>query len=231
MDSEPPPKLNLKPKRVGDLSESDPHASSGNKRWRIPRIFVWAALLGIAAFFVWKSDLDWSVAQGRIADFFGKATDSVGELGRDFKESLDPDSDLKPLRLPVNGMQHTLFSGSGLAPLKIHNRSESLHAIVKIEDYESAQPVAKYFVRAGDSIEKRLPEGRFRFKFASGENWYGEPALFGRSTNAVTMNKPLVVTRGKDFYFINHSEVEINIDLPIWSPDRRHSEAMRNNDW
>lgn len=85
-------------------------------------------------------------------------------------------------QLPTNG---EVFEKNNytkiLAPFKIVT-SGSGHHFVKIEDYDTGVTKLKIFVRKGETVETKLPLGKYKMKYAVGDNWYGEKDLFGKDT-------------------------------------------------
>lgn len=54
---------------------------------------------------------------------------------------------------------------------------------VKLEDSITARPVMSFFLRGGESFRQDVPEGSFVLKYATGDVWCGERALFGPTTS------------------------------------------------
>ena len=52
------------------------------------------------------------------------------------------------------------------------------HFWIQILDYNSEQEVGTAFIRAQDVIQLALPNGLYKIRFASGNEWYGENILF-----------------------------------------------------
>lgn len=53
---------------------------------------------------------------------------------------------------------------------------------VKLEDSVTARPVMTFFMRGGEILQQDVPEGSFLLKYATGDVWCGEQALFGPKT-------------------------------------------------
>jgi hypothetical protein len=53
---------------------------------------------------------------------------------------------------------------------------------VKLEDSVTARPVMTFFMRGGETLQQAVPEGEFVLKYATGDTWCGEQALFGAKT-------------------------------------------------
>ncbi|WIG50825.1 MAG: hypothetical protein OJF48_001742 [Afipia sp.] len=54
---------------------------------------------------------------------------------------------------------------------------------VKLEDSVTARPVMTFFLRGGEIFRQDVPEGSFVLKYATGDVWCGEGALFGPTTS------------------------------------------------
>lgn len=54
---------------------------------------------------------------------------------------------------------------------------------IKLEDAITARPVMAFYARGGEILEQNVPEGSFVLKYAVGEIWCGETALFGDTTS------------------------------------------------
>ena len=88
---------------------------------------------------------------------------------------------LQPLPLPEDGAFLAYGGAERLAPLTI-STAGPLHHFVKIEDWNTKQPVMALFIRAGQTAHVQVPLGSFRLKDAAGETWYGPRLLFGPET-------------------------------------------------
>ena len=228
MSNPEPPKLKLTPEAPNLPQSESPEEPTKTAKNSIlgPLIVIVLLTLGFIAFYWFNG----AKGFGEVQSTLDKASEKVSFISDDPLSSLNEifaqEPQRAPLRLPANGTEFTYFQGRGLGPITISNRSAREHSLVKIENFETGKPVAKYFVRAGDEIQKSLPPGRYRFKFASGVDWYGEPDLFGRKTTVTTATWAITVTSGERFYSINPSEIEINIKAPIWSKERAESRAL-----
>jgi hypothetical protein len=72
------------------------------------------------------------------------------------------------------------------------------HYFVKLVDWESGQAVVTLFVRAGETTEIKVPIGKYRLRYASGHQWYGEKPLFGDHTTAEQAIDPLIFAIAED---------------------------------
>lgn len=81
--------------------------------------------------------------------------------------------------------------GDPMPPFKISTSENAQNWLIKLCDQESNLPVMTVFVRAGETVEVKVPIGSYRVKFASGERWYGESNLFGPDTDYSTIDDPL----------------------------------------
>ena len=92
------------------------------------------------------------------------------------------------VNVPVSpGVQFDLSGKEGVAPLRIVT-SPGHDYLVKIVDSVSAQDVMAVFVTGGVDIEVLVPLGSYGLKYASGEVWQGNTALFGPETNYAKTN-------------------------------------------
>lgn len=80
--------------------------------------------------------------------------------------------------LPHNGSQVNYFDGEARAPLELHAEKHR-HFLVRIKHEQSGFPVKTVFVRSGNSVSTRLPDGEFTISYAAGNYWYGSEDMFG----------------------------------------------------
>jgi len=83
--------------------------------------------------------------------------------------------------LPHNGSRILYVEHEGRAPLELE-ASPDHHFLVKIRDAETYMPIYTAFVRAGESVSLKMPDGRFNVRYAAGRTWYGPDAYFGKSS-------------------------------------------------
>ncbi len=67
------------------------------------------------------------------------------------------------------------------APFKITTPSDGNY-VMKIEDWNTKEFVATYFIRRSSSLSIELPLGSYKLKFAQGDKWFGTNFLFGPTT-------------------------------------------------
>lgn len=67
------------------------------------------------------------------------------------------------------------------APFKLTTPSDGNY-VMKIEDWNTKEFVAMYFIRRSSRLVIELPLGSYRLKFAQGDRWYGTNRLFGPKT-------------------------------------------------
>jgi curved DNA-binding protein CbpA len=67
------------------------------------------------------------------------------------------------------------------APFKITTPSDGNY-VMKIEDWNTKEFVAMYFIPRSSTLSTDLPLGSYRLKFAQGDKWYGTNYLFGPMT-------------------------------------------------
>ena len=80
-----------------------------------------------------------------------------------------------------------------IAPLAVVTLESSSHFFVKLEDWDTGAPIMGIFIRAGQSIETKVPLGSFRLKYATGTQWFGDSNedLFGPETGTYQADKRL----------------------------------------
>jgi len=83
---------------------------------------------------------------------------------------------------PVSGVYATYDPSERVAPLTIKTGPGSYY-YVKLEDSVTARPVMTFFLRGGEVFRQDVPEGSFVLKYATGDTWCGDRALFGPTTS------------------------------------------------
>lgn len=78
-----------------------------------------------------------------------------------------------------------------MPPFKISTNEDGPSWLIKLSNYDSNLPVMTIFVRAGETVEVKVPLGSYKVKFASGERWYGRTNLFGPDTDYSMIEHPL----------------------------------------
>lgn len=61
--------------------------------------------------------------------------------------------------------------------------AEGYDYFVKLEDWVLGELVVTIFIRGGDTFATRLPAGKYRLKYATGETWHNSDRLFGANTS------------------------------------------------
>ncbi len=87
----------------------------------------------------------------------------------------------KPQPLPRKAVIQKAYH-KGLAPLTIRTRDEGRHYYVKLIDDADASLRMTAFIRSGSKLVEHVPVGKYRVKYAVGQNWYGTRWLFGPKT-------------------------------------------------
>ncbi|RIZ68885.1 MAG: hypothetical protein D0530_11200 [Methylococcales bacterium] len=107
------------------------------------------------------------------------------------------------LPLPYQGV-YDLFEGydapRARCPLHLKTRTDGSYYFVKLEGWYSRQPVARYFVHAGETFNTHVPPGSYRLKYANGQHWYGAQHLFGPNTVYSMADARLDFTEDTDGY-------------------------------
>lgn len=86
--------------------------------------------------------------------------------------------------LPESGVHHSLYGKKkgDWPPLKINNEPGA-NALIKLVRVSDGVEVISIFVRAGETVEVKVPLGAYKAKIASGQKWYGDEVRFGPSTS------------------------------------------------
>jgi hypothetical protein len=90
------------------------------------------------------------------------------------------------LPLPSSG----IFKPKGLKEFDPQNSSRlkvinapGANALIKLINVKDGEEVISIFLRAGETVEVRVPLGNYKAKIASGQNWYGDSIRFGPKTS------------------------------------------------
>ncbi len=62
---------------------------------------------------------------------------------------------------------------------------------IKLVDVDTGNTAVTVFVQGGQNVNTKVPLGIYEFRYASGENWYGENDLFGPQTVYMKANDRL----------------------------------------
>jgi hypothetical protein len=92
-------------------------------------------------------------------------------------ELLKPKPQLLPQKRVLQKKYH-----KGLAPLTIRTRSDGRHYYLKLIDDTDASTAMTAFIPSGSKFIEHVPVGKYRVKYAVGQNWYGTRWLFGPKT-------------------------------------------------
>jgi peptidoglycan hydrolase-like protein with peptidoglycan-binding domain/predicted RNA-binding Zn-ribbon protein involved in translation (DUF1610 family) len=116
----------------------------------------------------------------------GSAQGMIGVIDRFdfFKENP------RPAVLPFTGRIEGYYS-SGVAPLEIRTKNMGDHYYVKLVETPGRETAFRGFVRAGETLETKVPLGSYYLRYATGEAWYGEKYLFGPDTVCSEADKVL----------------------------------------
>jgi hypothetical protein len=94
----------------------------------------------------------------------------------------DPTPNYTEYALPINGICTLERKTAYMASLEVH-ASPFDNYYIKLEDAVTKRTAATLFVRAGSTVEVKVPLGNYVFKYASGTKWYGIKYLFGPKTS------------------------------------------------
>jgi hypothetical protein len=75
-------------------------------------------------------------------------------------------------------------------PLKISN-SPGANTLMKLIRIKDNVEIMSIFIRAGETVEVKVPLGSYKAKIASGQTWYGDAVRFGPSTSYATLDTVL----------------------------------------
>jgi hypothetical protein len=107
---------------------------------------------------------------------------SVADSNKSTELAVPPeDKNYPSVELPGNATVSKTWKASKkdvLAPLKIITKGKSNYYIKILEEKTSKQ-VLTIFIRAGESASVDIPLGRYKIRYATGSQWYGEKHLFG----------------------------------------------------
>ena len=92
-------------------------------------------------------------------------------------ELLQPKSQPLPQKRVMRKKYH-----KGLAPLTIRTRDDGRHYYLKLIDDRDASTTMTAFIPSGSEFTEHVPVGKYRVKYAVGQNWYGTRWLFGPKT-------------------------------------------------
>lgn len=87
------------------------------------------------------------------------------------------------LPLPNSGIYNLLTDKKLIAPLTISSDPAGSNIYLKFEDSETNSIVMTIFIKYGETINIKVPLGKYLIKVASGGKWYGNSYLFGPNTN------------------------------------------------
>ncbi|MES2600169.1 MAG: hypothetical protein V4602_05085 [Pseudomonadota bacterium] len=83
---------------------------------------------------------------------------------------------------PSSGLYASYDHSARVSPLTIRT-SPGGGYFIKLVDAVTAQPVMAFYMRGGEVLEQDVPEGSFVLKYAAGDVWCGQTALFGQATS------------------------------------------------
>lgn len=88
---------------------------------------------------------------------------------------------LQLVDLPPNGDTCYYKNAETIAPFNIETEPGTNY-FIKLVDADTGNTAVTVFVQGGQSVSTKVPLGIYEFRYASGENWYGENNLFGPQT-------------------------------------------------
>ncbi len=82
------------------------------------------------------------------------------------------------------------FNPHNAPPFKISN-APGANTLMKLVRTSDGMEVISIFIRAGQTVEVRVPPGSYKAKIASGQTWYGDAIRFGPSTSYAVLDTVL----------------------------------------
>lgn len=134
-------------------------------------------------------------------------------------------ADKPEVPLPNNGAVHRFTKAKAMAPLQIVTAGEAAHYLVKLSPWQGGKPVLTVFVRAGKSVDLEVPLGSYRIKYAAGEEWQGDQALFGEATEFYEADKRF------DFVRTKHGIRGYTIELILQAGGNLATRKLSKGDW
>jgi hypothetical protein len=92
---------------------------------------------------------------------------------------------------PATGVLAVYDPADPVVPLTIKTSSGGGY-FIKLEDSVSGRLAMTFFVRGGETLHARVPEGSFVLKYATGERWCGEVNLFSGDTTTQQAEKTFI---------------------------------------
>ncbi len=94
---------------------------------------------------------------------------------KDFGKAAEP--------LPENSSTWQYTKSECIAPLKIVTKSSDMNFFIRLCDWNTKQVIMEIFVRAGQTVDAKVPLGSYEIKYAAGKTWYGKQNYFGSGTS------------------------------------------------
>lgn len=95
--------------------------------------------------------------------------------------SVDVDSLLTEIKFPNSGSYSNLSGKKRLAPLEIKSSGNDKY-FIKLVDSLTGKDKFLIYVNNGETVNIDVPIGSYKFRYATGEKWYGVDNLFGQKT-------------------------------------------------
>ena len=99
---------------------------------------------------------------------------------------------------PESGFVKTYTYLPRRSPLKISTSAEG-NFLVKLVDSRSGNPVQEIYIREGDQVTVKVPDGTYGVRYACGREWYGRKRLFGPDTSCSRADQLLTFSRGQGY--------------------------------
>lgn len=113
-------------------------------------------------------------------------------------------SKVEKLDLPPNGEINYFTLDEPIAPLKIKS-DKNTNYFIKLVEKNTKETAVTIFLHGGNQVETKVPLGLYEFRYASGNNWYGEERLFGTYTTYFKADKELEFFITDDNVIMGHT--------------------------
>ncbi|NLW90254.1 MAG: J domain-containing protein [Syntrophomonadaceae bacterium] len=131
---------------------------------------------------------------------------------------------LNPVNLPPTGKIASFSNADSLAPLKISG-APGVNYYIKLVDNNTGQTMVTIFLRAGETVQTKIPLGTYKMRTAQGDTWYGKEAYFGPETQFTE------TTESIEFYRTDFQIMGQVITLQSRQDGNLHTEAIRSDEF
>ena len=111
---------------------------------------------------------------------------------------------------PVNGRVLGGNCRGGYCQLVINNSSRD--ALIKIQSVQDPEKTyLLLYVRADETAKVNIRDGSYTMKYATGDTWYGDAALFGENTKYTLADTTIVMSTTYSGYTVNYTVQTITL--------------------